>query len=89
MTEDEKRDLARGRIIRLRQEAQEDLTGAECRAKQLVRGLRKWIDYFDGEGTPLPMSCPSQEELMAVDEDIKDAKARLSNLQLGIVDSSR
>lgn len=35
------------------------------------------------------MSCPSQEELMAVDEDIKDAKARLSNLQLGIVDSSR
>ena len=40
MTKNDERDMARGRLIRLRQEASEDLQDAECRAKQHVRVLR-------------------------------------------------
>ena len=88
MTKDDERDLARGRLIRLRQEANEDLQDAECRAKQHVRVLRKWVSFFDDDGTNRPMSCPSHEELMAVDAEIRKAKACLANLALGIVDAN-
>ena len=36
MTKNDERDMARGRLIRLRQEASENLQDAECRAKQHV-----------------------------------------------------
>ena len=88
MTKDDERDLARGQLIRLRQKANEDLQGAEYRAKQHVRVLRKWVSYFEDDGSNRPMSCPSHEELMAVDAEIRKAEACLANLALGIVDAN-
>ena len=88
MTKNDERDMARGRLIRLRQEASEDLQDAECRAKQHVRVLGKWVSYFEDDVTNKPMSCPSHEQLMAVDAEIRNAKARLANLELGIIDAN-
>ena len=85
MTNDDKKDLALGRLMRLRQEANEDLQDAEHRAKQHVRVLRKWVSYLEGDGANRPMLCPSHEELMAVDAEIRKAEACLANLALGIV----
>ena len=86
MNQDEQ-DLARGRLMRFRTEAEEDLQAARCSAKQHVRVLQKWIDHFESEdeNAPKPMQCPSHEELETVARKIQDTKSQLGNLQPGIV----
>ncbi len=87
MTQDEK-DRAVGRLIRLRQEAEQDLKAAQCDAAKHIRTLRKWVAWFEaeGDGVERPMSSPSHEELEATARAIRDTKGRLENLHLGIID---
>ncbi|MDE0150566.1 MAG: hypothetical protein OXM58_19590 [Rhodospirillaceae bacterium] len=87
MTDDE-RDMAVGRLIRLRAETEQDLKTAQCDAAQHLRTLRKWIAWFEaeGDGVERPMSSPSHEELEATARALRDTKKRLANLELGIID---